>query len=110
MSTAIKVKLNTLYKVSCATEPTPAHYTPVTVEIVSAASDVTIRATSNPDFDGDYSELPEQITEGSAGDVYESKYARSLRFVSFSCSDSDAAIYVAGLKLDEVPVVENEGE
>ena len=52
MSTAIKVKLDTLYKVSCATEPNPAHYTPVTVEVYDASSDVTIRATTNPSFNG----------------------------------------------------------
>mgnify|MGYP007133705357 CR=1 FL=1 len=51
MSRAIKVKLDTLYKVSMASEVSPAHYTPVTVEAVSASSNVTIRATTNPDFD-----------------------------------------------------------
>lgn len=102
MSRAIKIKLNTLYKVSAASEPNPAHYTPVTVEVFSASSDVTIRATSNPDFDGTYDELPEQITDASAGKVYESKYARSLQFISFSCSDSSAEIYVSGLRMEEV--------
>jgi hypothetical protein len=102
MSKAIKVKLDTLYKASVATEPTPHHYTPVTVEIVSASSDVTIRATTNPDFDGSYNELPAQVEDGAEGMIYECAYARSLQFVSFSCSDSSAEIYVAGLKLEEI--------
>lgn len=109
MSKGIKVKLDTLYKVSAASEPTPAHYTPVTVEVVSASSAVTIRATTNPDFDGTYSELPSQVTDAIAGEILECQYARSLAFASFSCSDSSAAVYVAGLRLEEVPS-ENEGE
>lgn len=104
MSKAVKVKLDMLYNVETATEPTPHHYTPVTVEIVSASSDVTIRATSNPDFDGTYDELPVQLSDGAEGSVYECPYVRSLQFVSFSCSDSSAEIYVAGLKLKEVSV------
>lgn len=107
MSRAIKVELDTLYKVSCASEPSPAHYTPVTVEAVSASSAVTIRATTNPDFDGEYSALPIQVSDMVEGDVYESKYARSLQFMSFSCSDTSAEIYVSGLRLD--PVI-TEGE
>lgn len=110
MSKAIKVELDTLYKVSAANEVSPAHYTPITVEVVSASSNVTIRATTNPDFDGTYSELPVQLSDASEGDIYECLYARSLQFVSFSCSDSSAEIYVAGLKMEEVPVSENEGE
>lgn len=102
MSRAIKIKPNTLYKAAIATEPVPHHYTPITVEIVSASSTVTIRATSNPDFTGSYSQLPAQVTDGAAGDIYESTYGRSLQFVSFDCSDSSAEIYVAGLKLEEV--------
>ena len=102
MSTAIKVKLNTLYKVSCATEPTPAHYTPATVEIYSASSDVTIRATTKPDFNGTYSELPVMINDGAEGEVYECPYARSIQFVSFSCSDSDAEIYMSGFVTKEL--------
>lgn len=102
MSKAVKIKLNTLYKVETASEPVPHHYTPVTVEVVSAASDVTIRATSNPDFTGEYNQLPVQLSDGAAGSVYECNYARSLQFVSFSCSDSSAKIYVAGLILQEV--------
>lgn len=104
MSRAVKIKLDTLYKVETATEPVPHHYTPVTVEIVSASSDVTIRATSNPDFVGEYNQLPVQLSDGAEGSVYECPYVRSLQFVSFSCSDSSAEIYVAGLKLQEVVI------
>lgn len=110
MSRAVKVKLDTLYKVCCASELSPAHYTPVTVEIVSADSNVTISATTNPDFAGSYDELPAQISDGVEGEIYECQYTRSLAFMSFSCSDSNAEIYVAGLKLEEVPVVESENE
>ena len=102
MSKAIKVKLDTLYKVSCASEPTPHHYTPITVEVVSAASDVTIRATTNPDFAGEYNQLPVATNEAAEGEVYECPFARSLQFVSFSCSDSTAEIYLAGLIATEV--------
>lgn len=102
MSRAIKVKLDTLYKVSMASETTPAHYTPVTVEAVSASSDVTIRATTNPDFDGDYDDLPVQVSDMAEGDVFESPYTRSLQFIAFECSDSSAEIYVAGLNLKEI--------
>lgn len=102
MSRAIKVELDTLYKVSCASEVSPAHYTPVTVEAVSASSDVTIRATTNPDFNGAYSDLPVQVNDMAEGDVYESKYARSLQYIAFECADTSAEIYVAGLNLVEV--------
>lgn len=102
MSKAIKVKLDTLYKVSMAGEVSPAHYTPVTVEAVSASSSITIRATTNPDFDGAYDDLPIQVSDMAEGEVYESKYTRSLQFVAFECSDSSAEIYVAGLSLKEI--------
>lgn len=102
MSKAVKIKLDTLYKVETATETVPHHYTPVTVEVVSASSDVTIRATTNPDFDGEYNQLPVQLSDGAEGMIYECPYVRSLQFVSFSCSDSSAEIYVAGLKMKEV--------
>jgi len=102
MSRAIKVKLNTLYKVSMAGESTPAHYTPVTVEAVSASSDITIRATTNPEFDGGYDDLPVQVSDMAEGDIFESKYTRSLQYIAFECSDSSAEIYVAGLNLKEI--------
>lgn len=102
MSKAIKVKLNQLYKTEMAGESSPAHYTPATVEIFSASSAVTIRATTNPDYAGGYADLPVSTEEAVEGEIYECDLTRSVRFVSFSCSDSSAEIYVAGFKLEEV--------
>lgn len=103
MANAVKIKLDQLYKTKCAGEPSPDHYTPATVEVYSAGSDVTIRATSNPDFAGGYADLPECTSEAAQGEVWECDLTRSVRFVSFSCSDSDAEVYVSGFKLEEVP-------
>lgn len=102
MSKGIKVKLDTLYKVSCASEKLPAHYTPATIEIFDASSAVTIRATTNPDFNDTYANVPEVTSSAAEGEVYECPYTRSLQFVSFSCSDTDAVIYVSGLIMEEV--------
>lgn len=102
MATALKIRLNQLYKVSAASETTPNFYTPATIEIVSATSDVTICATTNPDFDGAYNELPVCTSEAKAGEVYQTDVTRSVRFISFSCLDSAAEIYVAGFKLEPV--------
>lgn len=102
MSKAIKVKLNQLYKTEMAGESSPAHYTPATVEIFSASSAVTIRATTNPDYAGGYADLPVSTEEAVEGEIYECDLTRSVRFVSFSCSDTSAEIYVAGFKLEEV--------
>lgn len=101
MANAIKIKLDTLYKAKCAGEPNPAHYTQATVEIFSASSDVTIRATTVPDFDGTYSDVPEVTTEAKEGEVWQCEATRAVRFLSFSCSDSDAEIYVSGFVLTE---------
>lgn len=106
MSKGIKVKLDTLYVVECASELSPEHYTPATIEIVSATSDVTIRATSNPDFTGDYDELPVITDEAAESEVWQSDLVRSVRYLSVSCSDADAEIYVAGFSLKEVPYYE----
>lgn len=102
MSKAIKVKLDQLYKVEMAGENSPAHYTPATVEIFDADSAVTIRATTNPDYDGGYADLPVATNEAAEGEIYQCDLTRSVRFISFSCSDSSAEIYVAGFKLEEV--------
>ena len=110
MATATKVKLDQLYKVSMASEPSPAHYTPATVEIFDAGSAVTIRATTNPDYSGGYADLPVATDEAVEGELYECDVTRSVRFISFSCSDSEAEIYVAGFKLEEVEEPESEGE
>jgi hypothetical protein len=109
MSKGIKIKLDTLYATECASELSPAHYTPATVEVFSASSDVTVRGTTNPDFDGTASELP-AVGTASQGDVLQCDLTRSVRFLSFSCSDSSAEIYVSGFRLDEVPVEENSGD
>ena len=110
MSTAIKVILNQLYKVSMAGEPSPAHYTPATVEIYDASSAVTIRATSNPDYEGGYADLPVVLSDGAEGDLYQCDLTRSVRFLSFSCSDANAEIYVSGFRLEEVGEPESEEE
>ena len=102
MSKAIKVKLNQLYKTEMAGESSPAHYTPATVEIFSASSAVTIRATTNTDYEGGYADLPVATDEAAEGEIYQCDLTRSVRFVSFSCSDASAEIYVAGFKLEEV--------
>lgn len=101
MSTSIKIKLDQLYEVAAASEPAPAHYTPATVEIVSASSAVTIRATTKSDFEGGYADLPTVVDDAAEGEVYQCDLTRSVRYVSFSCSDSSAEIYVAGFKLTE---------
>lgn len=101
MSQGIKVKLDQLYEVRCASEPTPAHYTPATVEIYDASSAVTIRATTNPDFAGGYADLPEVCDDAAEGDILQCDLTRSVRFLSFSCSDADAEIYVSGFVLTE---------
>lgn len=102
MAKAIKVKLDQLYKAEAAGEPLPAHYTPATVEIFTASSAVTIRATSNPDYDGGYADLPVSTDEAVEGEVWECDLTRSVRFLSFSCSDANAEIYVSGFRLEEV--------
>ena len=106
MSKGIKIKLDTLYATECASELSPAHYTPATVEVFSASSDVTVRGTTNPDLDGTASELP-AVGTASEGDVLQCDLTRSVRFLSFSCSDSSAEIYVSGFRLEEIPVEEN---
>lgn len=101
MSKAIKVKLDTLYAVKAASEPTPAHYTPATIEVFDADSAVTIRATTNPDYDGGYADLPEVTTSAAKGEIYQCDLTRAVRFLSFSCSDSSAEIYVSGFTMTE---------
>ena len=102
MSKAIKVKLDTLYSTECAGEPIPTHYSPASIEIYKASSDVTIRATTNPDFAESYDDLPVVTSEAQEGDVFECSVTRAVRFVSFSSSDSEAEVYVSGFILKEV--------
>ena len=110
MSKAIKVKLDQLYKVDMASEVSPAHYTPATVEIFDADSAVTIRATTNPDYEGGYADLPVATDEAVEGEIYQCDLTRSVRFISFSCSDTSAEIYVAGFKMEEIDEPETTSE
>lgn len=110
MANAVKIKLNQLYRTKCAGEPSPDHYTPATVEVFSASSNVTIRATSNPEYSGGYADLPVCTTEAAEGEVWECDLTRSVRFLSFSCSDANAEIYVSGFRLEEVEEPEPEPE
>lgn len=103
MSNAIKVELNTLYRVS----PTNVNFVGLakpTVEIFSAGSAVTIRATTNGDFTGTYSDVPKVTDAASQGEVYVTDCGENIKFMSFSCSDSTAEVYVSGLNLIVSPV------
>jgi hypothetical protein len=112
MAKATKIKLDTLYEVRAASEATPQFYTVPTIEIYAAEAAVTIRATTNPDYDQGYADLPVVTSSAVAGDVYQTDAARAVKFVSFSSSDSDAEVYVSGFILTEKPEPEddNEGE
>lgn len=103
MSKAVKLKLDTLYFVEAADERSPQSYTRPTIEIYSATSDVTIRATTKPDFTGTATQLPVVTSEAEAGEIYDTTSARAVRYVSVSCSDTDAVIYMTGFKVKEVP-------
>lgn len=106
MSTSQKVKLDTLYKVRCAFESAPHHYSLPTVEIYSAESDVTIRATTVNDFVGTYDQLPVVTSEAAQGDVFVSVAGRAINYMSFSSSDSNAEVYISGFIAEEVPYYE----
>lgn len=102
MANTIKVKLDTLYRVSPVKENFVSAGKP-TIEIYSANGDVTIRATTNEEYVGDPSSLPLVTDEAAANEVYVTDCEDSIRFLSFSCSDSDAVILVSGLNLMESP-------
>lgn len=102
MPKTIKVKLNTLYRVSPVKENFVSGSKP-TIEIYSASGDVTIYATTNPDFEGVYSTLPVVTDEAAQGEVYVTDCGDSLKFMAFGCSDSDAVILASGLNLIESP-------
>lgn len=110
MSKAVKIKLDTLYEVRAASEATPQFYTVPTIEIYSAQSNVTIRATTNPDYDEGYADLPVVTSEAAAGDVYQTDAARAVKYMSFSSSDTEAEVYVSGFILTEKPEPEDDGE
>lgn len=103
MSNAIKVELDTIYRVSPIKSNFVGMVNP-TIEIFSATSDVTIRATTNDEFTGSYSDVPEVTDEAAEGEVYVTDCGENIKFMSFSCSDSNAEIYVSGLKLIVTPV------
>lgn len=102
MAQTTKAKLNTLYRVSPIKENFVSGSKP-SIEIYSASGDVTIRATTNPDFTGALSSLPAVTEEAAQGEVYVTDCGDNLKFVGFSCSDSTAVILVSGLNLIESP-------
>lgn len=89
---SITLELDTLYAVSAIEKFSPQGG----IEIVDADSAVTIRATTDSHFTGDYSELPEIIDDGAEGDFYKSDALSAIKFISVSCSDSDAKIILSG--------------
>lgn len=103
MAKAIKIKLDTLYSVRGASETSPQNYTDATIEVFAADSSVTIRATTNPDYDQGYADLPVVTSQAAAGDVYQTDATRAVSFMSFSCSDSAAEVYVSGFVMTELP-------
>lgn len=89
---SIILELDTLYAVSAIEKFSPQGG----IEIVEANNDVTIRATTDSHFTGDYSDLPEVITDGAQGDFYKSEALSAIKFISVSCSDTDAKIVLSG--------------
>lgn len=103
MSNTIKVELDKLYRVS----PVKSNFTggsKPSIEIYSANSAVTIRATTNGDFEDTYANVPEVTDSAASGEVYVTDCADSIKFMSFSCSDTDAVILVSGFNLIVSPV------
>ncbi|MCQ2608557.1 MAG: hypothetical protein MJ197_07725 [Bacteroidales bacterium] len=86
------LELDTLYKISPIEKIAPQGG----IEIVSASSDVTIRATTDSHFTGDYNELPEIINNGAAGDFYKSDVLSIIKYISVSCSDLTAKVVLSG--------------
>ena len=89
---SIKLELDTLYAVNAIDKIAPQGG----IEIVSASSTVTIRATTDNHFTGDYSELPEIVDDGAEGDFYKSDVLSLIKYISVSCSDADAEIILSG--------------
>jgi hypothetical protein len=90
MSTTLE--LDTLYAVKATDKIAPQGG----IEIVDADSAVTIRATTDSHFTGDYSDLPEIVDDAAKGDFYKSDVLSSIKYISVSCSDSDAVIVLSG--------------
>jgi len=103
MSNVIKVELNKLYRVSSQKNNFVGAVKP-SIEIFSANSDVTIRATTNDEFEDTYDKVPEVTSSAVKGEVYVTDCGDNIKFMSFSCSDSSAAILVSGLNLTVSPV------
>lgn len=103
MSNAIKVELDKLYRVSPINVNFVGNEKP-SIEIFSAGSNVTIRATTNGDFKDAYSNVPEVTNSAVQGEVYVTDCGDNIKFMSFSCSDSTAEVYVSGLNLTVTPV------
>lgn len=103
MPKVIKVALNKMYRVAPVDMKLVRTSKP-SIEIFSANSDVTIRATTNEEFEDSYSALPVVTSEAKQGEVYVTDCGENIRFVSFSCSDTDAEIFVSGLNLIVSPV------
>ena len=89
---SIKLQLDTLYAVNAIDKIAPQGG----IEIVAADSAVTIRATTDSHFTGDYNDLPEIIDDGAKGDFYKSDVLSLIKFISVSCSDTDAEIVLSG--------------
>lgn len=103
MPKAIKVELDTLYRVMPVKTNFVGNDKP-TIEIFSAGSDVTIRGTTNGDFEDSYANLPEITDQAAQGEVYVTDCGQNIKFLSFSCSDTTAEIYVSGFNLIVSPV------
>lgn len=89
---SIKLELDVLYAVSTIDKFSPQGG----IEIVAADSAVTIRATTDSHFTGDYDDLPEIIDDGAKGEFYKSDVLSAIKFISVSCSDTDAEIVLSG--------------
>ena len=89
---SIKLELDTLYSINAIDKIAPQGG----IEIVSANSAVTIRATTDNHIDGNYDDLPEIVNDGAEGDFYKSDVLSAIKFISVSCSDTDAKIVLSG--------------
>lgn len=93
-----QLKLNTLYKIIAIDKFSPQGG----IEIVSALSDVTIRATTDSDFAGSYSELPEIVSNGATGEFYKSDVLSVIKYISVSCADTNAKIILSNCQATEI--------
>lgn len=89
---SIKLELDTLYSINAIDKIAPQGG----IEIVSANSAVTIRATTDNHFEGNYDDLPEIVTDGAQGEFYKSDILSVVKYISVSCSDANAEIILSG--------------